>query len=204
MSLPVDLRVQAEAAELAADHQQVDRLDVADAQLAAGRRGERHEAADLDVVGGDRVLGAGEACRGRARSSRWSRSPSTWAPIAQSRRARSCTCGSLAALEIVVGPGVSAAAISAFSVPITEGSSMKICAGAEALGGGAELDPAIAVDPGAEILEGVEVGVEPAAADEVTARRWHPRLAEAGQQRPREQERGADLLGELLVDGRHR
>ena len=29
-------------------------------------------------------------------------------------------------MEIVVGPGVSAAAISAFSVPITEGSSMKI------------------------------------------------------------------------------
>ena len=52
--------------------------------------------------------------------------PSTWAPIVVSRRARSWTCGSQAALEIVVGPGVSAAAISAFSVPITEGSSMKI------------------------------------------------------------------------------
>ena len=104
-------------------------------------------------------------------------------------------------MEIVVGPVVSAAAISAFSVPITEGSSMKIAAGAEALGGGAELDPAIAVDPGAEVLEGVEVGVEAAAADEVAAGRRHPRLAEAGQQRAGEQERGADLLGELLVDG---
>ena len=55
--------------------------------------------------------------------------PSTWAPIALSSRARSCTCGSQAALEIVVGPGVSAAAISAFSVPITEGSSMKMWQG---------------------------------------------------------------------------
>ena len=31
--------------------------------------------------------------------------------------------------------------------------------------------------------------------------RRHPRLAEAGQQRPGEQERGADLARELLVDG---
>ena len=31
--------------------------------------------------------------------------------------------------------------------------------------------------------------------------RRHPRLAEAGQQRPGEQERGPDLLRELLVDG---
>ena len=40
-------------------------------------------------------------------------------------RARSCTCGSQAALRMTVVPGVSAAAISAFSVPITDGSSMK-------------------------------------------------------------------------------
>ena len=51
--------------------------------------------------------------------------PSISAPIFTSRRARSWTCGSEAALAIVVGPGVSAAAISAFSVPITDGSSMK-------------------------------------------------------------------------------
>ena len=52
--------------------------------------------------------------------------PSTWAPISTSSRARSWTWGSEAALAIVVGPGVSAAASSAFSVPITEGSSMKM------------------------------------------------------------------------------
>ena len=64
-------------------------------------------------------------------------------------------------------------------------------AGAEAVGSG-ELDPAAAVDPGAEVLEGVEVGIEAAAADEVPTRRRHPRLAEAGEQRAREQERGAN------------
>ena len=55
--------------------------------------------------------------------------PSICAPIFTSRRARSWTCGSQAALPIVVGPGVSAAAISAFSVPITEGSSMNTAHG---------------------------------------------------------------------------
>ena len=51
--------------------------------------------------------------------------PSMRAPICISRRARSCTCGSAAALWITVEPGVSAAAMRAFSVAITDGSSMK-------------------------------------------------------------------------------
>ena len=51
--------------------------------------------------------------------------PSMRAPIATSRRARFCTCGSEAALRIVVVPCVSAAAISMFSVAITLASSMK-------------------------------------------------------------------------------
>src|SRR5580704_5892473 len=51
--------------------------------------------------------------------------PSICAPIAESIRARSWTCGSDAALRITVGPRVSAAAISAFSVAITEGSSIR-------------------------------------------------------------------------------
>lgn len=127
--------------------------------------------------------------------------PSTSAPIRVSRRARSWTCGSEAALEIVVWPGVSAAAISAFSVPITEGLVHEDLAGAEA-GRRAQLDPARPVDAGAEVGEGVEVGVEAAAADEVAAGRRHLGGAEACQQRPREQERRADLTGELLVDHR--
>src|SRR3954454_22370921 len=51
--------------------------------------------------------------------------PSIAAPMRMSMRARSCTCGSEAALRITLVPGVSAAAMSAFSVPITDGSSMK-------------------------------------------------------------------------------
>ena len=51
------------------------------------------------------------------------------APIFTSIRARSCTCGSEAALPITVVPGVSAAAISTFSVAITEGSSMNTSVG---------------------------------------------------------------------------
>ena len=51
--------------------------------------------------------------------------PSMRAPIFVSIRARSWTCGSHATLPITVVPGVSAAAISAFSVAMTDGSSMK-------------------------------------------------------------------------------
>ena len=51
--------------------------------------------------------------------------PSIAAPILLSIRATSCTCGSQAALRMIVVPSIAAAAISAFSVPITDGSSMK-------------------------------------------------------------------------------
>src|SRR3954447_24583061 len=51
--------------------------------------------------------------------------PRMSAPILTSMRARSTTCGSEAALKIWVSPGVRAAASSAFSVPMTDGSSMK-------------------------------------------------------------------------------
>ena len=51
--------------------------------------------------------------------------PSMAAPMRMSMRARSWTCGSEAALRITVEPGVSAAAISAFSVAMTEGSSIR-------------------------------------------------------------------------------
>jgi hypothetical protein len=50
--------------------------------------------------------------------------PRTSAPIAVSMRARSWTWGSHALLPITVVPGVRAAAMRAFSVAMTEGSSM--------------------------------------------------------------------------------
>ena len=52
---------QAEPAEHQADHPQVVRSRVLDDQLAAGDAGERHERADLDVIGRDRVRAAAQA-----------------------------------------------------------------------------------------------------------------------------------------------
>ena len=59
---------------------------------------------------------------------------------------------------------------------------------------------AVGVHLGAERAEGVQVRVEPAAADHVAAGRRHVGLAEARQQRAGEQEGGADALGQAGVD----
>ena len=64
-----------------------------------------------------------------------------------------------------------------------------------------DLDHSLAADPGAEIDERIEVGIEPAAADRVATRRRHPDLTEARKQRPREQKGGPDPGGEVLVHG---
>ena len=63
------------------------------------------------------------------------------APIFTSMRARSWTWGSHAALPITVVPGVSAAAISAFSVAITEGSSMNTSVGRSPRGALSTISP---------------------------------------------------------------
>ena len=57
----VELGAQPDAFEHEADHAQVAGHGVLDAQLAAGHARERHEAADLDVVGRDVVLAAVQA-----------------------------------------------------------------------------------------------------------------------------------------------
>ena len=121
------------------------------------------------------------------------------APIFTSIRARSCTCGSQAALPITVCPGVSAAAISAFSVAITEGSSMNTSVG-RSPPVAVEQDVAPAVHARAHRAEGVEMRVQAPAADHVAAGRGHHGALEARQQRRGEQEGGADLLGQLGLD----
>ena len=188
----LDHRLQAEAAELAADRDQVVGLGVADPQLAAGRGGERHEAGDLDVVGADAVLGAAELVAavhghhvradpvdlgahlhqqaGEVLDVRLA------GGVGDRRRAR----GQRGGHQRVLGPH-------------HRGLVHEDRARLQPALGGADLDRAVAVDPGAEVAEGVEVRVEAAAADEVAAGRRHPRLAEAGEQRAGEQERGADL-----------
>src|SRR6058998_1975770 len=59
--------------------------------------------------------------------------PSMCAPQATRKRARSWTCGSEAALRSTVVPRAATAAISAFSVPVTLGSSRKMSAPVSAL-----------------------------------------------------------------------
>ena len=126
--------------------------------------------------------------------------PSIAAPIFTSMRARSCTCGSEAALRITVVPSISAAAISAFSVPITDGSSMKKSHACRPPSGARDVDVAAVLDGRAERAERVEVRVQAAAADHVAAGRRHQRGAEARQQRARDQEGRADRLGQPGVD----
>ena len=58
--------------------------------------------------------------------------PSMSAPSETRKRQRSCTCGSQAALPIVVSPGASAAAMTMFSVAITLASSRKTSRAAHA------------------------------------------------------------------------
>ena len=55
-------------------------------------------------------------------------------------------------------------------------------------------------DGGAELLEGQEMRVEPAPADDVAAGRRQHHLAAARQQRPRQQDRGADPRAELRIE----
>ena len=83
-----------------------------------------------------------------------------------------------------------------FSVPVTDASSRKM--------GAPRALPSDAVTPfrrarRAEAGERVDVGVEPPAADDVTARRWDDRPAMAGERRPGKADGCADAAAELLV-----
>ena len=183
---------------------QVVGLDVADPQLAAGRGGERHEAARPRCGRGRSCARRRRACRGRGRSSRSSRSRRSAAPILTSRRARSWTCGSQAALRIVVvargqrgghqrvlGPhhrrlvhedlaGAQAARRRVSS--IQRSPSTRAPRSRKASRCGSSRRRPMKSPPGGGIA----------------------RLAEAGQQRAGEQERGADRGRELLVERRCR
>ncbi len=65
---------------------------------------------------------------------------------------------------------------------------------------GLELVAVADGDRGAQLLERQEVGVDPAAADDVAAGRRQGHGAEAGQQRSRQQDRGADAGAELGIE----
>ena len=126
--------------------------------------------------------------------------PSIAAPMRVSMRARSCTCGSDAALRITLEPDVSAAAIRAFSVAHHGRLVHEEVAGPQAAVRRGQADVAVDAHVGAERAEGVEVRVQPAAPDHVAARRRQQRGAEAREQRAADEHGGADALGQVGVD----
>ena len=101
--------------------------------------------------------------------------PSIDAPSPTRKWQRSWMCGSQAAWPTIVSPSASTAAMIAFSVAITDASSRNSRLPFEAVG--AEVVGAVELDLDAELHEGVDVRVEPAAADHVAARRRHGRPA---------------------------
>ena len=142
-----------------------------------------------------------------SRSTPWMRRtfepmPSISAPSETRKRQRSCTCGSQAAFPMIVSPVARTAAMIAFSVPVTDASSRK--SGTPRKPVGLHAEGPVRVHAGAELLERVDVDVEPATADHVAAGRRDDRLARAGEQRAGEEDRGADVAAELLVELRRR
>ena len=196
----LDQALQAEPLELPPDHQQVAGLDVADPQLPPGRGRQRHEAPDLDVVRADHVLGAAEpiaAVHGHH----------VRADAVDLRAHLGEQPGEVLDVRLAGGVGDHGVArrqgrgeqgvLSAHHRWLVHEDGAGLHPGR-----GPELDHPVAGDAGAEVAEGVEVGVEAAPADRVPTRRRHRHLAEAGQQRSGEQEGGPDPRGEALVDDR--
>ena len=168
------------------------------AQLAAGDARERHEAADLDVVGRDLVLAAVQALG---------------AVDGQQVRADPLDVGAhlhehaREILDVRLAGGVADHG----RARRQRGRHQRVLGGHhrglvhEHVGRAqparrGQHDVAVAVDVGAHRAEGVEVRIQAAATDHVAAGRRHHRAAEAREQRAGEQERRADQLGQLGVD----
>ena len=90
-------------------------------------------------------------------------------------------------------PCAATAATSAFSVAVTLGSSRKTSAPLRPEARSSILSVA-------ELLEGEEMGVEPAAADDVAPGRRQRHFAAAGEQGAGQQDRGADANAEIRIE----
>ena len=169
-----------------------------DAQLAAGHAGERHEAADLDVVGGDLVLAAVQLLR---------------AVDGEQVRADALDVGAhlhehpREVLHVGLAGGVADHGLPGRQRGGHQGVLGRHHGGLvhEHVGGPQAARRARArcrarSPRGAHRAEGVEVRVQAPAADHVAPGRRHHGAPEAREQRPGEQERGADLLGQLGLD----
>ncbi len=124
--------------------------------------------------------------------------PSMRPPSDTRKRQRSWTCGSLAAFAITVSPRASTAAMTAFSVPVTDASSRKIERPARSRR--LHLVAPADLDGRAQPLERVHVRVEPPAADHVPSGRRNHGAPAAREQRACEEDRRPDPAAELLVE----
>src|SRR5215218_7548823 len=114
--------------------------------------------------------------------------PSILAPSATRKCARSCTWGSEAALRRYVVPWAPTAATSAFSVAVTLGSSRKTSAPLNLVARNSSRCVAVTVAPNCS------------KARKCVSRRRQRHLAATGQQRPGQQDRGADPRTEFGVE----
>ncbi len=101
---------------------------------------------------------------------------------------------------MTVGPEVSAAAMSAFSVPITDGSSIRKSQFFRPAAGASSSMSRLCLTVAPRARNASRCGIEPAAADDVATGRRHVGAAEPREQRSREQERRPDPLGEAAID----
>ena len=167
---------------------------VRDADLGARHRRQPDERADLDVIGADACVRAAE----RAPAVDGEHVGADAVDLARRARRgnaqRSCTCGSLAALRRIVVPDAATAAISAFSVPVTLGSSRNTSAPRRP--GRRQVEAVVELERGTEALEREKVRVDATPADHVAARRRQRDLAAAREQRAGQQDRRANLLAQ--------
>ena len=185
----VDLRLDSEPAEGGQDRDQVVRVGVLDRHVARGHGGEADEARHLDVVGPDPPLAAGE--RRDALDAEHVRLD----PL-DLRSERDEEAAEI--LDVWLAGGVADHGLTRRQHGGHDGVLGRHHAGLVQEDALAAETPvcvhlvAVAqVDCRAHPGEGVDVRIESAAADQVAAGRWHGHLAEPGEQRPGEQERGA-------------
>ncbi len=192
-----DVELDAELAEGGHDGDEIVGLDVLDHDLSSGRRGEADEARDLDVVGPDSVLAPAELVhaldvqhvRADALDPRTERDEEP-AEILDVRLAggmaeHGFTVGENRRHDRVLGPH--------------DRRLVEVDARAREAVRGEVVDP-VELDLGAQGSERVNVCVETSPPDHVPSGRRHRDAPEAREQRPREEERRADLSREAGVE----
>ena len=168
-----------------------------DAQRRARHRGEPDQGADLDMVGLDRIAGAAERRRAV-------HDDGVGADALDLRAERDQEMREVLHMRLGGGVAQIGGAVGG------DGCDQRVFGGGDAglveehVGalqlGRAELQPMRRGDGGAQLLEGEEMRVETTAADDVAAGRRQRHLAAARQQRPGQQDGGADPRAEFGIE----